>query len=514
MSISLQAFDLMRHRGSIDEEAPHETWDRLDLARQDALGRARRAAAIINPTLLPPVGVSPDNCEASPTGTSMMSTLVSGLASRVHDALFPDSVPFVAVKMTKKGIEGLAAQGLLNGSEAEVRATIAESEAAIEAEIMKEWARWGQSAATQTAILHAVTMNGGALLLNDSGDLEALAQDQFCVEISRGRIVTFVVGRAEMVLDIDPKKLEALGIDDVDDHDYLPVVTRYTAKRDGKRIRFEMRQSIDDEELPDEFTKMIDAEDVPFIYVPWRIPPGGNYSVGPVAENMGDIEAMTYMLQASMIYGTLMSEVRFLIDPAAGISPEDFAAMENGDARRGRAEGVQTVQVGDYRVLQSVTQAADMIRQRLGAAFVDTQSVVRNSERTTAYEVQQVIAGLNQTYTAVYEGMAKFLQLPIANMLFKRMKIKVDDSFELSISAGKAALSRAADAARLQSAFALLAASGQIPPNILQALNSQALIKLAFSYNSLQSNSLVLSPEEVQQAAAAQAQAEQGATPQ
>lgn len=511
--ISLSSPEKSWSHSNPDNEDPHETWERLDFERAPFLDRQREAAALTYPQLCPPEGVDPDTADLGPDGTSIMANMVSNLASQVHDTLFPDTVSFVKTTVTKKGIQSMIDSGVIAGQDhASDMAQIKTAEAFAERNISEEWGRWGQSSKTQLAILHAVVVGQGALLLGEDGDLECLTPDSYVLERGKGdKIITFCIGRMERVIDIDPEELEAADVDE-DGHVMVPVVTRYRVIRKDKKRKILRDKSINNVTLPERFNKEFNEDNVPYIVVPWQLSPGASYARGPVMSNFGDIEAFTLLAQASSIYSILMSSVKILISHGAGISPEDYAAMNNGDVRYGEAEGVNPVATGDYRVVQSLIQMMDTYRQRIGQAFIDTNAAIRDSERTTAYEIQQAISALNRVYTSVYESMAKALQIPIARMIMKRLGIHEDDgTLEISIVAGKGALSRMADAQRLSGYMSTMAQTNQLPPQALQAINWQALMREVASYYSVKIDDLVLTPEQIQQQLAQQAAAQEQA---
>ena len=109
----------------------------------------------------------------------------------------------------------------------------------------------------------------------------------------------------------------------------------------------------------------------------------------------------------------------FLVNPNGTTRPKQLAESPNGAIVQGNAADVtvlQTQKQNDFRVAQ---ETINVIKERLGQAFLLTSGVVRNADRVTAEEIRMLSQELESALGGLYSLLSNELQLPLVNRLLK-----------------------------------------------------------------------------------------------
>ena len=125
---------------------------------------------------------------------------------------------------------------------------------------------------------------------------------------------------------------------------------------------------------------------------------------------MGDLRSLESLMQAMVEGSAAAAKVVFLVSPSATTKPQSLAKAGMGAIIQGRAEDVSVVQVGktaDFRTVQEMVQE---LTRRISDAFLVLN--VRQSERTTATEVQATQQELNEQLGGIYGNLTIELITP------------------------------------------------------------------------------------------------------
>jgi len=136
-----------------------------------------------------------------------------------------------------------------------------------------------------------------------------------------------------------------------------------------------------------------------------------------------------------------------------------FAKADNGDIIVGNPEDVVMLQYQNNSGMQLAAQELDRQTREVSQAFLMGAATVRDSERTTAFEVRRMTEELEGTLGGVYSQLNADMQQSRLTRLVLQMKRSgqlpdwPDDMIEPVILTGLEALGREQDITRVQTAF-------------------------------------------------------------
>ena len=481
------------------DESPMQTWERLSAMRAQWLNIARTVCGYVAPTLIPPDGSSPDDINPGCPSSSLPGTMANNLANIVMDTVFPDTIPFVSLEFTEQGEQDtLAAIGDPQDGPETLAAKLDEVKSFAENLLMKEWAKWGQHSAISTLAMYAVTCGQGLGVIDEQTD-EITPIPPHCFAIERmpnGTLKTVVIREGVQVYALHEAAQEfvyAAHGGRIDATSWVEVITRYAAVeiKSGQWV-YQKDVDIDGKPLPIKGKTQFKATELPVVDFPWELSPGGNYGVGPCAKNIGDIEQLAALSASIRAAAAQIGTIKWAVMPGAGITPQEFAGMRNGDVKTFDGSRVMPVASVDYRSIAQAAQERDSLERNLAAVFLYRPGVIRDSERTTAFEIQQTLDALHQAgHKRAYQTITKRVQPTIAHFLCKRAKIGNDKSLKISVTGGSPALSRRGDAERFSQFINLLGQTNALPPMMQASLIQPALIAKAGSWFSIDTKSII-----------------------
>ena len=155
----------------------------------------------------------------------------------------------------------------------------------------------------------------------------------------------------------------------------------------------------------------------PWMPLRFNVVDGESYGRGRVEEFIGDLQSLESLMRSMVEGSAAAAKVVFLVSPSATTKPASLANATNGSIIQGRPDDVSVVQVGKTADFRTVSDMINMLTQRLSDAFLVLE--VRQSERTTATEVQATIQELNEQLGGIYSGLtAELLQPYLSRKLF------------------------------------------------------------------------------------------------
>ena len=115
-------------------------------------------------------------------------------------------------------------------------------------------------------------------------------------------------------------------------------------------------------------------------------------------------------MQALVEGSAAAAKVVFTVSPSATTKPQSLAQASNGAIIQGRPDDVGVIQVGKTADFRTVQEMIRDLTQRLSDAFLILN--VRQSERTTATEVQAVQQELNEQLGNIFGSLTIELLTP------------------------------------------------------------------------------------------------------
>lgn len=259
----------------------------------------------------------------------------------------------------------------------------------------------------------------------------------------------------------------------------------------------------------------------PYFSTPFELTAGENYGRGFTEQNRGDLRSLNDLTMRMLDFAAAASRIHPVIDGASEIREKDLN-KPSGTPFRGRVVNGVVQDLGFMKVdkmadFQVVAATRDAIRKDLGAAMLLENESVRDSERTTAFEVREVvIRQLQGALGGFYAPVADRQQKPMARRLFhvlEKKKVLLPlpaGTSRIVMHTGIAALSRAAKAAKVIGFADIMAKLGDAT---LGELNLGVLVSYLARLQSINVPGLIKTPDEkeaerqtaVRNAAAAQA---------
>ena len=384
-----------------------ERWEKLNGKRDAILNRARDAADLTIPALMPREGHNENSTLPQPY-QSLGARGLNNLASKLSLALLPAGNPFFRLNVS----EDVAA-------EVEGLTEIQEQLRKIENRAMKRVEN-GNLRVVIHAILKQLECCGNALLfMPDEGGARMFRLTQYCVvrdAMGNWREIVIKETVHPSTMDEDIAAHVGVTIDPTDDKD-VHVYTQVL--RTGKKV--EWYQEINEVEVPGSRGRT-KYEECPYIPLRWAAIENEDYGRGHVEEYIGDLRSLEGLSKSVVQFAAVAAKVIFLERPNSSTDIEALQEAESGEFVEGNPEDIVALQVEKYPDFQVAKATIDDLTLRLSHAFLLTTGTVRNAERVTAEEIRMQAQELEDVLGGVYTVLAQELQLPIVRRLMAQMR--------------------------------------------------------------------------------------------
>ena len=382
-------------------------FEKLNGARSEVLERARDAADLTIPSLMPASGHSESSRLPQPY-QSLGARGVNNLASKLALALLPAGNPFFRMTVNDDIV------GLID-NEPEVQENLRK----IENKAMERVENSNLRVILHAALKQLITAGNAMLYLPDEGGARAFRLNQYVITrdpMGAWKEIVIQEKTHPATMDQDLIDNEELGLDPTSDED----VEVYTlVKRMGDKVEF--HQEINDVMVPgSEGSTKYDKS--PFIPLRWNAVENENYGRGHVEEYMGDLRSLEGLSKAVVEFSAAASRVIFLERPNSTTDIASLVEAQNGEFVEGNPEDIHTLQIDKYPDFQVAKQTIDDLSLRLSHAFLLTTGTVRNAERVTAEEIRLQAQELEDVLGGVYTVLAQELQLPVVRRLLVQLR--------------------------------------------------------------------------------------------
>lgn len=472
----------------------------LESARDAFLQRAREAALLTIPTLVPPDGHN-GSTEYDTPYQSVGSRGVNNLASKLLLTLLPPNSPFFRLVIDDYDLAQVAGP--------EARGAVEEALGRIERAGLSEI----EGSAVRVPVFEALkqlVVAGNALVYMPKKDgMKVYRLDRYVVKRdAMGNVLEIITKESVSPLMLD-EQTRALLTDpeDRNNKDY----DLYTYVRlEGKK--WKVHQEVQGIEIPGS-AGSYPKDRCPFIPLRFSRIDGEDYGRGFVEEYIGDLRSLEALTQAIVEGSAASAKVLFLVRPNGTTKAKNLAQSPNGAIVTGDANDVSTLQVqkaGDFRV---ALETSRQITERLSFAFLLNSSVQRNAERVTAEEVRYMAQELETALGGVYSILSQEFQMPLVNLIIARLESQgkmpkmPKDTVKPTIVTGMEALGRGQDLNKLAQFLQYLQPLG--PEVIAGSLNIDDYIDRLGASLGIDTNGLVKSAEQKQQEEQAMMQQQQ-----
>lgn len=434
--------------------------------------------------------------------SSVGAQAVNHLANKIVMALFQPGLPFFRLDPDKKLLQQMGAQGI---TEDKLREALVSGE------------QRGLKVMDQKAIrpklyeaIRGLIVVGNSLLdLTDPDNARVVGIRHYAVKRSISGKVQEIVHRERILYnELDEKAQKVVPRRSHDEQAYLDYV-RWFRLVDGK---WHLNISVDGRSLGPDFESTWTQAKFPVYPLVWDLADEHDYGTGLVEDYAGDFGALETLSESELKAAILISDYRWLANPAGVGDIEEFKRSNTGDVIPGVADDLTLVAHTSSNALQMIGMSAERIINRIGRAFLLGSAVTRNAERVTAEEIRMQANELETSLGGVYSRLAVDMQLPIAIWLLQQIDVDIKGTNLVpTIVTGLAALSRNAEAQQLGLFLQSLGGLSTLGPDILKRLKLTPTISTLAAAYGINPGNYVLSDEEVsandQAAAVAQQEA-------
>jgi hypothetical protein len=483
----------------------------METNRSTYLRRARDAAELTIPTLMPPQGHNYSTVYPTPY-QSIGARGVNNLASKLMLALLPPNAPFfrLAVEETQlmKDLPEETTAADIQKLKTEMEKALSKVERIASRDIEGSSIRVG----TYEALRQLIVAGNVLLFFPDEGGMRVFRLDTYGVKRDKtGNVVKISVKESiapaalppdvkEFVDAMENAPVEGKQKQNESMENNLELYTCVMLAEDGKK--WEVYQEIAGEIIPST------RGTYPLDKLPWmalrlvRID-GEDYGRGFVEEYMGDLKALEALSQGVIQATAAASKVVFMVDPTGTTKIKDLASAPNGSFISGKTTDVTALQVEKRADLSVVNQVIGDITTRLSFAFLLNTAIQRSGERVTAEEIRYMAQELESSLGGAYSILSQEFQLPLVTILLDRLS-KQKKLPEMPkklvkplIVTGVEALGRGNDLNKLDQFIAGI--SQALGPQALQYINIDEYLNRRAAALGIDSEGLIRDPQELQE---------------
>ncbi len=478
-----------------------QRYDKLSNSREQFLSVAYDCAKLTIPTVLMKDEVSP----YAPFKTPWQSVGAKGvvtLASKLMLGLLPPSTSFFKLQLdqSKLGVE----------IPAEAKSELDLSFAKIERMIMESIAASSDRVQIFSALKHLV-ITGNALVYMGKEGMKTYPLNRYVVERDGNGNVIEIVTKEKVSKDLLPLgiKLPETVVDDSKSTDGKDCDV-YTCIKLTKK-GWVWYQETHDQEIPGSYGKA-PKDKSPWLPLRFVTVDGEDYGRGRVEEFLGDLKSLEGLMQSLVEGSAAAAKVVFTVSPSSVTKPASLAQAGNGAIIQGRPDDIGVVQVGKTADFRTAFELVNVLEKRLSEAFLVLN--VRQSERTTAQEVQMTQMELEQQLGGLFSLLTVEFLIPYLNRKMhtlqqsKQIPTVPKNLVKPTIVAGINALGRGQDRESLVQ-FITTIAQTMGPEALGSLLNPDEAVKRLAAAQGIDVLNLVKSVEERNQEQQQQAQMQQ-----
>ena len=476
--------------------------------REQFLDMARKCARLTLPYLLTEDGLA-DGGKLHTPWQSVGAKGCNVLSSKMMLSLFPINATFFKLQVNDGE---LAKQAELTP---EVRSEIDLSLSKMERVIMQQIAESNDRVYLHAAMKHLV-VTGNTLVYAGKKALKTFPLDRYVVSRDGDGNVVEIITKEVVDRDLLPSEFQKpelerdsnapgedgpkFGVVDGKGRNGTDDAIVYTVVKasDGHH---KWHQECDGKIIPGSKSSA-PIKTTPWMPLRFNVVDGESYGRGRVEEFLGDLRSLESLMK-SLVEGTsCAAKVVFMVSPSATTKPQSLANAPSGSVIQGRPDDVGVIQVGKTADFKTVQEMIASLTQRLSDAFLVLS--VRNSERTTASEVQAVQQELNEQLGGIFGNLTSELLQPYLNrklsVLTKSKSIpSLPKGLVLpTVVAGLNGIGRGQDRVALIEFVGTIAQS--MGPEALNSLiNTEEFLKRLAAASGIESFGLVKTQEQLQQ---------------
>lgn len=474
-----------------ERQTAKSLYQKLETYRKPYLERARKAAELTIPSLIPKEGSTGDTAFTTPY-QGLGARGVNHLTAKLLLALLPPNSPFFRLNVSDQALVALTKQEGM-------RAKVEEALGSYERGVMNYIESSNIRPTTSEGLKHLVVAGNVLVYLPLEGGMRVFPLSAYVVRRDPVGNVLDIVTREQVAISALPPELSGKVGKDKSPETPVDIYTHIT--RDPKGDNWMSYQEVEGEVIAGtENTYPMDK--TPYMALRFTKVDGEHYGRGFVEELLGDLISLESLSQAIVEASAISAKVVFLVNPNGVTKAHKLTKAKNGEFVEGDISDVEALQVQKAADLRVAQELIAKVSERLSYAFMLNSAIQRNGERVTAEEIRFMASELEDTLGGIYSILSQEYQLPLVRRLMTQMQTKKllpelpKQAVEPSITTGMEALGRGHDLNKLNAFIQQLAPLG----DALQTyLNVGDYITRVGTSIGIDMKGLVRTEEEVQQ---------------
>lgn len=434
---------------------PKKLYESLSIQRSPYIERAEDAAKFTIPSLMPPAYSSSmrGSGRLYQPYQSLGARGVNSLASNLLMSLLPPNQGFFRLIIDESAKEEIGDPAVLS----EIERNLAKIERTVQKEIEIQAYRPPIHEA-----LRLLVVTGNALIhIDNNGNMRTFRLDNYVVQRGPNGKPQKIIVKEAVHLDTLPPEIAGMVQAEASTEKLVDLYTCITYLHETKK--YLVFQHVDKVLVPNS-ERTYKPDELPYMALRFTRVDGEDYGRSFVEEHIGDMRSLEGLSQAILEGAAASAKVLFLVSPNGTTKAKTLAQSANGAIVQGSANDVSVLQVAKQADLSIALQTIEMIKERLGKAFMITSDLFRDAERVTATEIQAIIRQVEKTLGGLYSLLSSEFQLPMIKMLLKSLQKrkqipKLPKEVHPTIIVGVDAIGRAAELEKLDT---LLAGMGQL----------------------------------------------------
>lgn len=436
--------------------------------REAVIIRCEKYAAWTIPMVFPSAEIT-DAEEQQGDYQSVGAQAVTNLANKIMMALFQPSKPFFRIHLKEEERDSVMEESGMTSAQLDAALSEAEREAMRKLEAVN-------ARVVMNDIVQQLIITGNALLyMPEDGDekLQSYSLRDFVVKRDlRGNVVKLIIQECKQLLAL-PDELQAIarshGYRDTDEVKLYTGVLRY--ENDKYMVWQELEALCYSHKQVGRYTK----DTLPWLALTWNLVRNKDYGSGLVETYAGDFHTLSTLAETILDFTTVVTDVKFLVNPAGQTDPKVLNAAKSGAYVHGLETDIFVLTANLTNATDFLTSQFESVARRIGAGFLLNTLVTRQAERVTAEEIKMQAHELESSLGGVYSRLANELQIPLAKRLLKKID-KAFASVEPVIVTGLESLSRNSELDNLRAFFQDLIALADVPEQVSVRIEYNDLI--------------------------------------
>lgn len=391
-----------------------QEYERLGSDHSPYLERAREAAKLTLPALLPPEGKQ--GASRLRRGFSNFGArLVNSLASKLVLSMLPARQSFFRLIGDERVIQAAG------GEEAQSDIDIAFSK--MEAKVQEDIETTPTRTPVAEAIKHLIVAGNVLVYLMPKGGVKVYPLHSYrCLRDGEGNVLRILAEDRVSPLTLPESVRGAVVAKMVQKGDASPdkLVSIFTGvfRLPEKWVIW---QEVEGIELPgSRGSYPVDA--CPWLALRWTPVDGESYGRGMVEDYLGYLTALEGLTGAIVKGSAVAAKLVYLRNPNGKTKASALSRANTGDVIDGSVEDVKALTADKFADFRTARETMADLKEELSYAFAMNQAIQRNAERVTAEEIRYMAQELDSLLGGIFSALSLEFQLPFLRVTLARLE--------------------------------------------------------------------------------------------